>query len=170
MPLPLPRYATPPPVNTGRIDGVRACERRGTLKETEMPSEVAALVVSPCLENRKALLRILDGLSADVFAVARIAQAREVLEARTIAVIFCEESVSDGTYRDLLAFAAAQQKNIQFIVMLTTGEWPEFLEALNLGAEALRCPLQPTDVELALIHAMRREQKLRVPRISVASA
>ena len=170
MPLPLPRYAAPPPEKTGRADGVWACERDGVLKETEMPSEVAALVVSPRLENRKALLRILDGLPADVFAVGRIAQAIEVMEARPIAVIFCEERVSDGTYRDLMAFAAAQQKNVQFVVLLTTGEWPEFLEALNLGAEALRCPLQPTDVELALIHAMRKEQRVSVPRVSAAFA
>jgi hypothetical protein len=40
--------------------------------------------------------------------------------------------------------------------MLCTGEWDEYLEALHLGAEeVLRCPLQPTDVDLALIHAMR---------------
>ena len=35
-------------------------------------------------------------------------------------------------------------------------EWEEYLEALRLGAtEVLRCPLQPSDVDLALIHAMR---------------
>jgi DNA-binding NtrC family response regulator len=44
----------------------------------------------------------------------------------------------------------------RFVVMLCTGEWEEYLEALRLGAEeVLRCPLQPTDVDLALIHAMR---------------
>jgi hypothetical protein len=35
-------------------------------------------------------------------------------------------------------------------------EWEEYLEALRLGAEeVLRCPLQPTDIDLALIHALR---------------
>ena len=50
----------------------------------------------------------------------------------------------------------ALSEDIRFVVMLCTGEWEEYLEALRLGAEeVLRCPLQPTDVDLALIHAMR---------------
>jgi hypothetical protein len=38
-----------------------------------------------------------------------------------------------------------------------TGEWEEYLEALRLGAaEVLRVPLQSTDIDIALFHAMRQ--------------
>jgi hypothetical protein len=44
--------------------------------------------------------------------------------------------------------------------MLCTGEWEEYLEALHLGAaEVIRCPLQPTDVDLALIHTMHDRRR-----------
>ncbi len=42
--------------------------------------------------------------------------------------------------------------------MLCTGEWQEYLEALKLGVtEVIRCPLQPTDVELCLIRVAHTE-------------
>ena len=38
------------------------------------------------------------------------------------------------------------------------GEWTEYMEALRLGVfEVISSPLHPTDVELAVIRAMRDE-------------
>jgi DNA-binding NtrC family response regulator len=72
--------------------------------------------------------------------------------------MFCEENFADGSYRDLLAVARTAQTKTPLVLMLSTGEWDEYLEAMSLGAtEALRCPLQPTDVELTLIRAAREE-------------
>ena len=135
-----------------------------------MHDQVAALVVSGRVEDRQNLARILDRLSTNVFIVGTLAHAREVLQLQPITIIFCDERVSDGSYRDLVAFAKGQRKPAQFVVMLSTGEWPEYLEALGLGVEAIRCPIQPTDVELALIHAMRRVSVAKGPRTFAASA
>jgi DNA-binding NtrC family response regulator len=45
----------------------------------------------------------------------------------------------------------------RFIVVQCTGEWEEYLEALRLGAaEVLRVPLQSTDIDIAVFHAMRQ--------------
>jgi DNA-binding NtrC family response regulator len=123
----------------------------------KMQTQVAALIVSGRLENKQKLSRILESLPTNVFVVGTLAHAREVLQEHPIEIVFCDERLSDGPYRELVEFAKARHMRTQFIVMLTTSEWPEFLEALGLGAEVIRCPLQPTDVELALIHAMRRE-------------
>lgn len=127
-----------------------------------MQPQVALLIVSSSLENKKALRRILEDLPVNVFTVSTLEQAREVFFHRRIAVIFCEENVSDGPYSKLLAFVRAQHESTQFIVMLRTGEWKEYLEAMHSGAfGVLYCPLQPTDVELALIHAMRENPIVR---------
>jgi DNA-binding NtrC family response regulator len=135
-----------------------------------MKNQVAALVVSGRFENRRELLRILDRLPTNVFVVGTLAHAREVLQAQPIAVVFCEERLPDGVYRDLLAFGGDQRKRAQVIVMLSTGEWSEFHEASDLGAEVIRCPLQPTDVELALIHAMRKNPIMAESQTLEASA
>jgi DNA-binding NtrC family response regulator len=139
-------------------------------KEPEMENQVAALVVSGRVEDRQKLARILDSLSTNVFIVGTLAHAREVLQLQPITIIFCDERLSDGPYRELVAFAKDQRNTAQFFVMLTTGEWPEFLEALGLGVDAIRYPVQPTDVELALIHAMRSVSVAKRPRPFAASA
>jgi DNA-binding NtrC family response regulator len=114
------------------------------------------LVVSARLENKRALLRILQDLPVSAFTASTVQQAREVLSTHSIRVIFCEENFADGSYRDLLAPVRTPQTRTPLVLMLSTGEWEEYLEAMSLGAtEALRCPLQPTDVELTLIRVAR---------------
>jgi DNA-binding NtrC family response regulator len=107
----------------------------------EMQNQVVALIVSGRLEDRRKLARILDILSCNVFIVGTLAHAREVLQLQPIRIIFCDERLSDGPYRELVAYAKGQHHTAQFFVMLTTGEWPEFLEALGLGVDAMRYPV-----------------------------
>jgi len=117
------------------------------------------LVVSAYVENRRALRRILEGLPVNAFTASTVQQALEVLSSHAIRLIFCEENFADGSYRDLLAVAHTAQTKTPLVLMLSTGEWDEYLEAMTLGAtEVLRCPLQPTDVELILIRAARAEE------------
>jgi DNA-binding NtrC family response regulator len=117
------------------------------------------LVVSGRLENKRALLRILQPLPVSAFTASTVQQAHEVLSTHSIRVIFCEENFADGSYRDLLAAVHTPPIRTPLVLMLSTGEWEEYLEAMSLGAtEALRCPLQPTDVELTLIRVAREHE------------
>jgi DNA-binding NtrC family response regulator len=121
-----------------------------------MDNGLPILIISCRPENRKMLMRVFDGLPIDSYSAPTIQQGREAMNARSFSVVFCEERLSDGSYRELLDEVRCNSQNTRFVVMLCTGEWEEYLEALRLGAdEVLRCPLQPTDVDLALIHAMR---------------
>jgi DNA-binding NtrC family response regulator len=117
------------------------------------------LVVSARLENKKALLRILQGLPVSAFTASTVQQAHEVLSTHSIRLVFCEENFAHGSYRDLLAAVRTPQTRTPFVLMLSSGEWEEYLEAMSLGAtEVLRCPLQPTDVELTLIRVAREHE------------
>jgi DNA-binding NtrC family response regulator len=121
-----------------------------------MEKELKVLIISNRMENRKTLLRTLEGLPLNTFSVSTIGQALEVLSTHTFAIFFCEERVGDGSYRERLQLTLANSWPSRFIVMLCTGEWEEYLEALKLGAtEVIRCPLQPPDIDMVLIHAMR---------------
>jgi len=121
-----------------------------------MEKQWDTLVVSARLENRRALLRILKGLPINAFTVSTVQQAHEALSSHSIRLIFCEENFTDGSYRDLLAAVHSSPAKTLLVLMLCTGDWEEYLEALRLGAiEVLRCPLQSTDVELTLIRAAR---------------
>lgn len=122
----------------------------------ETRTEWNVLIVSASIPNRSALLHILGGLPLNAFTVATIEQAQKVLSRQSIDVIFSEESLSDGSYRRLLETATTTNKWKRFVVMLRTGEWDEYLEAMRLGVtDVVRCPLQPIEVALVLIALVR---------------
>lgn len=123
-----------------------------------METLMELLVVSTRLENRRALLRVLDELPVLVFSAATVEHAREVLATHSIGLVFCEENLEDGSYKDLLKSVRLTRPETHFVLMLCTGEWVEYLEGLSLGAwDVLRCPLQPTDVELVLLRSARQQ-------------
>jgi DNA-binding NtrC family response regulator len=119
------------------------------------------LIVSSRLEHKRDLMHILDGLGANLLTVGNVEQAEEVLEGRRVELILCDERLSDGIYRDVLALTINREPKIQFIVVMWEGGIEEYREAMQLGVtEVVHCPLQPTDVELALIHAMRNQREV----------
>jgi DNA-binding NtrC family response regulator len=120
-----------------------------------MKTEWAVLVVSSQIEGRRTLTRILEGLPIDITSVCNLAQASEALSKRRMALIFCDEVLPDGTYRDLLS----RQGTPKVVVISPFGDRPDCLEAMRWGAfDVIRSPVQPTDVELAFIHASREKQ------------
>ena len=122
-----------------------------------MESEVDVLIVSSRIENKRTLLRTLEGLPVNTFSASTVFQALEFLATHPLAIVFCEERLPDGSYRELLTSLPSSPHMNRFIVVQCTGEWEEYLEALRLGAaEVLRVPLQSTDIDIAVFHAMRQ--------------
>ena len=118
--------------------------------------QIDALVVSERMEHVQSLVRILDGLLINVYVACTIKQAQEVLGRQPLGLVFCDERISGSSYRELLSTGDARRRASRLVVMLQTGEWEEYLEAMRLGAfEVIRCPVQPTDVEMTLINATR---------------
>ncbi len=129
--------------------------------------QLDALVVSDRMEHVKSLVRVLDSLLINVYVACTLKQAREVLARQSLALVFCDEHLSGGSYRELLQSPDARRKVSRFVVMLHTGEWDEYLEAMRLGAfEVIRCPVQPTDVEMTLIHASRDQAQKAAMRMT----
>jgi len=122
-----------------------------------MENEVDVLIVSSRIENKRTLLRTLQGLPVNTFAASTICQALEFLATHPLAVVFCEERLPDGSYRDLLGSVSSSPQMNRLIVVQCTGEWEEYLEALRLGAaEVLRVPLQAPAIDIAGFHARRQ--------------
>jgi DNA-binding NtrC family response regulator len=123
-----------------------------------MPKQFKVLIVTSTVEDRKTLLHVLECLSTNVISCSTLAQADEVLSQQTIDLVFCEERLPDGTYRDLLTLGQTRQRSVCFVVTTRVGAWEEYLEATQLGAfDVVPFPLRPTDVELTVIRAMRCE-------------
>jgi len=108
------------------------------------------------IENKNTLLGALNELPVSTFAVAKIEHAFEVLLSSPIDLVFCEEHVTDGSYRELLSAMHASNKMTPFVLILCTGKWEECLEAMRLGVtDVLQCPLEPSDINLTLVRTMR---------------
>ena len=117
---------------------------------------VPVLIVSCRPQNRKSLASVFSTLPVDCYSVPTLSEAREILANRDFRVVFCEERLPDGPYSELLATVRNDKPETRFVVMICFGEWDEYLHALRLGAsEVLRCPMHSTDIDLAMIHAMR---------------
>jgi DNA-binding NtrC family response regulator len=124
-----------------------------------MAREFDLLIVSSRLENKRTILRFLEGLPLNIYAVGNVEEAEETLEEYEIDVVVCDERLSDGAYHDVLALTIDRKPRIQFIVLLCTGGQEEYCEAIRLGVtDVVRPPLDPTDIEVALIHALRQKQ------------
>jgi DNA-binding NtrC family response regulator len=136
-----------------------------------MQTQLEILIVSCRPENRKSLLRVLEDLPVTTFCASNLSQARETLANHSISLVFCEERLSDGSYRTLLQETHTEKsQTTRFVTMLCTGEWEEYLEALHLGAdEVIRCPLEATDIDMALIHTMREHRAFEALRAAEAS-
>ena len=114
------------------------------------------LVACVDLRSRNALIHMLEGMSVGVFSCSTLSQTIEVLSSRKIELVFCDEIFSDGSFRDLLRANQVWIGRPHVVVIVRLGEWGEYLEALQLGVfELISSPLHPTDVELAVIRAMR---------------
>jgi DNA-binding NtrC family response regulator len=121
---------------------------------------VRALVVSPRLEVRQPLMRTLETLAMDVIACATRSEAEEVLSRQTVDLIFCDDRLPEGSYADLISTRSGQA-GPRVIVATRTGEWDLYLEALSKGAfDVVRCPWHSTDIELAVIRALRETKPL----------
>jgi DNA-binding NtrC family response regulator len=130
----------------------------GAPQDAPTQRQVRVLVASPQLEVRQALIRTLDRLSADVISCSTLSQAGEVLARQEVDLVFCDEYLPDGSYRDLIHSNHWNHKIPRVVVATRHGEWDFYFEALREGAfDIARSPWHATDVEMILIRALREE-------------
>jgi DNA-binding NtrC family response regulator len=125
-----------------------------------MRKALDVLSVSCRHENRKTMFLVFHDLPVNPYCVSTVQQAKESLSGHVPEVVLCEERLDDGSYREVLVELRSKSLSARFVLMLCTGEWAEYLEALPSGVtEVLRAPLQAIDVDLAMIHALRDSVK-----------
>ena len=118
------------------------------------------LIVSSRSETQRAMLHIMEGLPVNPYTSPTTEQAWEVLMSHSIDVIFCDDQLPDGHYADFLRAVRSEHRMTQFIVLLSSDNWGDFLEAMRLGVtDVLRGVWRPRDVELILSRAERDIEK-----------
>ena len=124
-----------------------------------MSKEWDVLVASGNFEHRRALIRILEELLLNVISASTFQQAEEVLLRQHISLLFADQRLPDGSYKELLSHTHSAGQTPR-VVLTTAASDPvdpqELAERGVLGT--LKFPFHATDVELQIIHAAHEEQ------------
>jgi DNA-binding response OmpR family regulator len=130
------------------------------------PSRNAAVLsVSPTLEDRASLERILRGSGWTLLVADAVASSFSILRERTVSIVICEDSGLPGTWRELLTHIALLDDPPLLIVTARLADERLWAEALNLGAyDVLATPFDVTEVtrivEMAHQHWDHRRELL----------
>lgn len=118
-----------------------------------------ALVISASEENR-ALLS--ETLATDGFVpllCSSLTDARKFIQSDDIGIVFCDDCLSDGCLKNVIAEVGKRQKPVPVIAVSRTGEWDEYFEALSMGAfDYLSLPLRRDDLDRVLASALGKER------------
>ena len=121
------------------------------------------LVVSSNLEGRRSTATILLLLGLDSICASTVGQCREILVKHNIGLAFCDQQLSDGTYRDLMTLAAYGpcSGRMRIVLSANVANPDEYREAKQLGVfEVIASPRHPIIVEWMIIQA-RRDHRTR---------
>ena len=110
-------------------------------------SFIQVLVVGSDVENRTALVDILEECGLEPVIASNVEETGNILARRPAHVVFCEDNLSDGSFREILRLVKTTRPEIQVVVSSKLGDVEEYIEAMNLGAfDFIAPPYRDTDV------------------------
>jgi len=99
---------------------------------------------------------------APIFANS-LQQATRRFQAGGLALVVCQDRLPDGRYQEVLLMQRAFESQFPLIVVSRTGDWPEYFEAVDLGAlDFLTYPLIPGELQRIVRNVLQQECS-RVP-------
>ena len=110
-------------------------------------SFIQVLVVGSDVANRTALVDILEECGLEPVIASNVEETGNILARRPAHVVFCEDILPDGSFREILRLVKTTQPEIQVVVSSKLGDVEEYIEAMNLGAfDFIAPPYRGNDV------------------------
>ena len=111
------------------------------------------LVVSSEAANRRAIEEVTRAWMIDAIICSSLQESRAILATHGVAAVFCEDHLTDGTYRDLLSIVP----KVPVIVMVSDDKDESVdREALALGAlDVIGSPCSRQDVQWMIIRTIQ---------------
>jgi DNA-binding NtrC family response regulator len=109
-------------------------------------------------ENRDVVTAAMNHWSIEAVPCSGVQEARSLLPTARPSLIFCEEDLPDGTYRELLQDVSKTAKTRVVVISLDAESDTHYNEALALGAfDMIASPCRRSDVQWIAIRAMQEE-------------
>jgi ActR/RegA family two-component response regulator len=119
------------------------------------------VIVSSDSNHLSALTEILKRQGLEPIRTPTVVQYRDVLSRHSVGLVFCDSTLSDGDYRDVINASRSLGSKVRIVVTSTQANWPEYLEAIRVGAfDVITAPCRPKDVECMVIQARRDDRKM----------
>ena len=118
---------------------------------------IQVLVVGSDVEKRTAIVDVLEECGLEPVIASSLEETRNILARRPMHVVFCEENLTDGGFREILRLVKATRPEIQVVVSSMLGDVDEYIEAMNLGAfDFIAPPYRGTEIISVVDSASKR--------------
>lgn len=113
-----------------------------------MGEQLAAVVISENPEWRQAVAEILQNCDLKVVFSSTVRESADIFSIRPVCLTICEETLSDGDFRDVLRQTEHSDGSLPVIVISRIADWDRYLEAMRQGAfDYIGFPCRSTEVE-----------------------
>jgi DNA-binding NtrC family response regulator len=120
-------------------------------------NRIQVLVVGADVGKRTALVDILEECGLEPMIASNVKETRQILARRLMHVVFCEDSLPDGGFREILCLVKANRPEIQVVLSSMLGDVDEYIEAMNLGAfNFIAPPYRSTEIVSVVDGACKR--------------
>jgi DNA-binding NtrC family response regulator len=124
-----------------------------------MNESFEVLVAAESAESRRELGGILSRFGVQPAYSSTVQETKQILATRPVSLVFCEETLADGSFRDVLRALKARRAAVPVVISKSHDDWDNYLEALRLGAfEYLVGPFNSSDIEMLVRYAHRSAQ------------
>lgn len=122
-----------------------------------MMSRTRVLIALADPASRRRLSNLLPQQDVEPVFATTMREARAVLTHEPVSLVVCEDSLCDGTYRDLLPVARTRRHDVPVVVTSRVDNPEEYLEAMKLGAfDFVAEPFSRTEVDRIVHNALHR--------------
>jgi DNA-binding NtrC family response regulator len=118
---------------------------------------IQVLVTGCDAGKRTALLNMLEEYGLQPIIASNVEETRQIIERRPMHVVFCEDRLPDGGFREILRLVKANRPEIQVVVSSMLGDVHEYIEAMNLGVfDFIAPPYRSSEIISVVDGAYRR--------------
>ena len=126
------------------------------------------LIATADLETCRGLASILSQWGLEPICAATVYEAKALLARQGVPMVFCEDHLADGSFRDVLGAAKLVRSKTRVVVTSRTEDMNGYLEAIQLDAfDVIPCPCRPADVHRVVSHALRDDGEKPAQEIKV---
>ena len=119
------------------------------------------LVVSSNHDCLRAIPEVLQSWGLETLQASTLSAARATLAERPIRMVFCDEQIEGGTFRDLLENLGTRSARARLVVLIHDAE--QYDRVIESGAfGALMVPCQRSDIQWIVIRALKAPEKSNV--------